>query len=114
MPKEKKVHIPKVDRTTLLFLKLIGDHCLPMPELEHRFHETRRWRIDYAWPNHKLAVEREGGIWVRGRHTRPQGFLKDLEKYNELTLKGWRLLRFTPKDLITMDAIKKIGTVLSL
>ena len=109
-----KTYTPKVDRTTLLFLKLIGDHCLPMPELEHRFHETRRWRIDYAWPNHKLAVEREGGIWVRGRHTRPQGFLKDLEKYNELTLKGWRLLRFTPKDLISMDAIKKIGMVLSV
>jgi len=64
-------------------------------EREYKFHPIRRWRIDYAWPEYMLAVEIEGAIWTQGRHTRGSGFLKDLEKYNTLTLLGWRLLRFS-------------------
>ena len=72
---------------------------LPEPVSECRFAPPRRWRLDYAWPKHKLALEIEGGIWVRGRHNRPIGFKKDLEKYNTLTLMGWHLLRVTPDDI---------------
>lgn len=64
---------------------------------EHRFDEKRRWRIDFAFVPQRLAVEIEGAIWQQGRHTRGSGFLKDLEKYNTLTLLGWRLLRFSPE-----------------
>ena len=70
------------------------DIIRPIPE--YRFHPVRRWRIDWAWPAQKLAVEIEGGIYSRGRHVRGAGFQKDMEKYNALTLAGWRLLRFTP------------------
>lgn len=28
---------------------------------EHRFHPTRRWRFDFAWPDEKVALEVEGG-----------------------------------------------------
>jgi len=70
---------------------------LPMPVAEYRFHPTRKWRIDWAWPKYKLAVEIEGGIWVKGRHNRGKGFLGDIEKYNELTRMGWKLFRFTPQ-----------------
>jgi very-short-patch-repair endonuclease len=61
---------------------------------EHRFSE-RKWRFDFAWPAKALAVELEGGSWVRGRHNRPQGFENDCEKYNAAALLGWRVLRFT-------------------
>ena len=67
---------------------------LPAPVYEYGFHKTRLWRIDFAWPDHKLAVELEGGIWTNGGHTRPLGFLEDIEKYNALTEAGWRILRF--------------------
>jgi hypothetical protein len=62
---------------------------------EHRFHATRRWRIDIAWPHleHPLAVEVEGGGFVQGRHSRGAGLRADCEKYAELMLAGWRLLR---------------------
>ena len=30
----------------------------------------------------RFCIELEGGIYVRGRHTRPSGFLRDMEKYN--------------------------------
>ena len=64
---------------------------------EYRFAPPRRWRFDFAWPELALALEVEGGIWIQGRHTRPTGFAKDLEKYNTATLLGWRLLRVTPE-----------------
>ena len=28
---------------------------------EYRFHPTRKWRFDYAWPENKIALEVEGG-----------------------------------------------------
>lgn len=65
---------------------------------EFKFHEERRWRIDFAWPDERVAVEVEGGIWTGGRHTRGSGFLKDAEKYNELALAGWMLLRVSAAD----------------
>jgi hypothetical protein len=62
---------------------------------EHRFHDTRQWRFDVAFPDLMVALEIEGGVWGGGRHIRPKGFLKDMEKYNEATLCGWKLLRTT-------------------
>jgi len=81
---------------------------IPEPVHEHKFHPTRRWRIDLAWPEHKLAVEIEGGAWCYGRHTRGAGFIGDMEKYNELTIMGWSLLRFTPKQVKDGTAIQTI------
>lgn len=77
---------------------------------EHRFHPKRMWRFDYAIPEHKIAIEVEGGVWTGGRHTRPQGFLGDIEKYNTATLMGWRVFRVTPEDLYrtaTLNLIKQ-------
>uniref|UniRef100_A0A6M3LIE1 DUF559 domain-containing protein n=1 Tax=viral metagenome TaxID=1070528 RepID=A0A6M3LIE1_9ZZZZ len=75
---------------------LLKHFGIPSPEIEYKFHPSRKWRIDYAWPGVKLAVEIEGGAWVKGRHNRASGFIKDMEKYNQLILLGWRLLRFQP------------------
>jgi very-short-patch-repair endonuclease len=72
---------------------------LPAPIPEYKFHKKRKWRIDYAWPDIKLAVEIEGGAYTNGRHTRPVGFVKDMNKYNQLTMYGYYLLRFTPKNI---------------
>jgi very-short-patch-repair endonuclease len=62
---------------------------------EYRFHEERKWRVDFAFERARLAIEIEGGGWVNGRHNRGAGMEKDIEKYNALTLAGWRLLRFS-------------------
>lgn len=72
---------------------------LPRPALEHRVVPDRRWRFDFAWPDQRLALEIEGGVWVQGRHTRPSGYLKDVEKYNRAALEGWRVLRATPQEV---------------
>lgn len=93
-----------------ILLKHFG---IPYPELEYRFHPVRRFRIDYAWPDVKLAVETEGGIWRGGRHTRGPGFSRDMVKYNLLTELGWRLLRYEPKK-IDYEQIKKVFDTLRL
>lgn len=65
-----------------------------LPIREYVFHPIRKWRFDFAWPEYRIAVEIEGGIWVKGRHNSPQGFLKDIEKYNMATCLGWQVYRF--------------------
>lgn len=67
---------------------------LPDPVAEFRFCE-RRWRFDWAWPDQKVALEIEGGVYARGRHTRGKGYENDCRKYNAALLQGWRVLRAT-------------------
>lgn len=76
-------------------LRILGLHGVPRPEVEHRFHESRRWRFDFAWPDHLIALEVEGGTWNNGRHTRGKAFEGDCEKYNAAAILGWRVFRVT-------------------
>jgi hypothetical protein len=39
-----------------LQIKMVG---LPIFQMEYLFHPERKWRIDYCWPEQKLAVEIE-------------------------------------------------------
>lgn len=63
------------------------------PQVEYKFHSTRRYRFDYAWPRQKVAVEFDGGQWVAngGRHNRDS----DREKLLEAGAQGWIVLRFS-------------------
>ncbi len=71
------------------------------PEREFRFHPERKWRFDFAWPDHKVAVEVEGGQFSVGRHQRLSGFEADCDKYNSAALLGWAVLRFTSRMIYT-------------
>ena len=104
--KTVSVKKPRVDWSAYLYRQIIEFGGIPLPELEHKFHPTRRWRFDLAFMKEKLAVEIEGAVWIQGRHTRGSGFVKDMEKYNEACYYGWRLLRFTPNDVKTLVALK--------
>ena len=64
---------------------------------EHKFHPTRQWRFDFAWPARKVAVEVEGGVWTGGRHVKSSGYIKDMEKYNHASEGGWALFRCIPR-----------------
>ena len=68
----------------------------PGVQAEYRFHPERKWRFDYAWPERKIALEIEGGIWKKGRHVRGKGYENDCEKYSEAVVLGWRIIRATP------------------
>lgn len=66
---------------------------------ELQFHPTRKWRFDYAWEGHKIAVEVHGGVHQQGRHTRGEGFTTDREKMNEAALLGWTVIEVTPEHI---------------
>ena len=80
---------------------------------EHQFHDSRKWRFDFAFLDEKLAVEIEGGAWSNGRHTRGAGFVGDMEKYNAAVVLGWKILRFTPEAVKSGRAIEIVKMVLS-
>ncbi len=65
------------------------------PVTEYTFHDTRKWRFDFAFPSVRIAIECEGGTWSDGRHTRGQGFEDDCIKYNEAACLGWIVIRMT-------------------
>lgn len=76
------------------FLMLLKLAKIRKPEEELVFAPPRKWRFDFAFPDKMIAVEIEGGVWSGGRHRRPIGFIKDMEKYNAAALRGWRVLRY--------------------
>ena len=83
-------------------------------QTEYKFHSLRNWRFDFAWPEKKIAVECEGGVWSKGRHVRGQGFIDDCEKYNEAAYLGWTVLRFPAKMINDGRAIQLLGSCLVL
>lgn len=79
-------------------------------EKEFRFHPTRRWRFDYCWPDEMVALEKEGGIWQKSRHTTGKGYTGDCEKYSEANILGWCVIRATTdmiKDGTALDMVER-------
>jgi very-short-patch-repair endonuclease len=92
-------------------LRAVG---LPLPEREYRFDPVRRWRFDFAWPGHMLAVEIDGVTRGRGvgAHQRCDGLERDYEKGNSAQLAGWTVLHFTPRQVRAGVAIAVIKEAL--
>lgn len=90
---------------------------LPEPVAEHRFHPSRGWRFDLAWPALLVAAEREGGALRGGRlysrHTSRRGYEEDCRKYTEAALLGWLLVRFTPGMEASGEALALIERALA-
>jgi hypothetical protein len=96
-----------------LFLAGLAADDLPAPVREWSFTPPRRWRFDYAWPDKRVALEIEGGVWTRGRHTRGSGFVKDMEKYNTAASLGWLIIRVQPSDLCSAKTLDFLRRALS-
>lgn len=62
---------------------------------EYKFCDTRKFRFDFAIPEKRIAIEFEGLMSKKSRHTTVTGYSKDCEKYNLATTLGWRVLRYT-------------------
>lgn len=88
-----------------MFEKTIIQSGFPAPTRELQFAPPRKWRIDFAWPKYKLAIEVEGGIFkrkhgIKGGHVRGAGYKSNMQKYNEIEMQGYTLLRFMPEQLM--------------
>jgi very-short-patch-repair endonuclease len=83
------------------------------PVGEWLFHPERMWRLDWAWPEAKIALEIDGGTWTGGRHTRGKGYAEDCRKLNEATAMGWSILRVTPEMIDSGEAFGWLERVLA-
>ena len=98
-----------------LFVHWCQQSGLPVPETEYRFAAPdRQWRFDFAFVENGVALEVEGGLWVRGAHTRGKHALSDMDKYNCATLRGWRVLRVVPKMLLHQNTLDMVQRALNL
>lgn len=96
---------------------------LPEPKRQFRFYKIRQWRADFAWPDemHRLIVECEGGIFARtqgrgqqyGWHQSVERMLSDMEKYNMAAMLGYRVLRYSAREINSGDAIRQIEEALA-
>ena len=99
-----------------LFITVLKAMGLPPPQTEYiievpdylnefyfNYLPKKHWRIDYFWPNLKIAVEIDGGAFLAGGggHNRGAGFRRDIVRHNTFTSQGITLFRFMPEHLPT-------------
>lgn len=54
----------------------------------------RNFRLDYAWPDEKVAIELQGGVHrIKGK------WVRDFEKRALLMIAGWRVLELDGKSI---------------
>lgn len=62
---------------------------------EYKFDKERKFRFDFCIPELKLAIEYEGLMSAKSRHTTISGYTMDTEKYNLAASQGWIVYRYT-------------------
>lgn len=75
---------------------------LPRPVAQFSVRHGGRFvaRVDFAWPEKKVAVEYDG-LW----HGQPGQFAADRRRLNGLTAAGWRVVFVTARDLAYPEAL---------
>lgn len=91
------------DRSTLEesfagFLRLHAKD-LPAPVEQFRYVVGRKFTADFAWPNARLLVFCEGGVFTGKAHGSVSGILKDVERSQFAAAGGWRVFRVTSECL---------------
>lgn len=81
---------------------------------EHKFHGKRNWRFDFAWIDHKIAVEIQGGTRIKSGHTTHAGISRDCEKGNAALVLGWKVLHATTDQLNDLSLIDSLRTLLKI
>jgi very-short-patch-repair endonuclease len=89
-----------------ILLALCDAHDLPRPLVNHIVEGEE---VDFLWPDQRLVVEADG----RSTHLTRQAFERDRAKDAKLTLAGYRVVRFTYRQILhasravaaTLDAL---------
>ena len=92
-----------LERALLTQIRMLN---LPKPEVEFKAFPDRRFRFDFCWEDHRLLVEVQGGVWMKGGHSSGTGINRDTEKANLAVLAGWRVLAFTGDQIESGQAIQ--------
>ncbi len=78
-----------------LLKRMEVEDAVPYPETELAWDEGR-YRLDFAWPAIKLAVEVDGYVW----HAGAEQLDRDYVRRAELTTDGWTILAFTWRQVV--------------
>ena len=81
--------------------RLMIRYRLPPAKAEHVAGPAGEYRIDYAYPAERLAVELYGYASHRG----PEQLRKDQARHRRLTIQGWTVLVFTWRDVVNTPAL---------
>jgi very-short-patch-repair endonuclease len=81
---------------------------------EYRFLIERKWRFDFAFPEIKLAVEVDGGQWIKGGHNTGTGKQRDCDKDEAALLDGWIVYRVTPSMVKSGRAVQTIDKLIKI
>ncbi|MGH2710997.1 MAG: type IV toxin-antitoxin system AbiEi family antitoxin domain-containing protein [Actinomycetota bacterium] len=78
-------------------LHLLRRRRVPMPVPQFRVMDGDLvvGRLDFAYPDHRIAIETDGYRW----HGGPERWKKDMRRENRLKLLGWTLLHFSWEDV---------------
>jgi len=79
---------------------------LPTPERQYAAIPGRRHRFDFAWPNFKLLLDVQGGIFTKGKHGRGAGIMQDQEKLNLATIEGWHVMHVSVRHIDEGTAVQ--------
>jgi hypothetical protein len=73
------------------------DGGLPEPLVQYEIvdRDGRLWRVDFAWPDCRLAVEYDGFDW----HSSPEALRRDRQKRAALEEIGWRVMSIVSDDV---------------
>jgi hypothetical protein len=73
------------------------DHGLPMPELQYEIHgrDGQRWRVDFAWPDARVAAEYKSVEWHVGRDE----MLRDKKRFAGIQETGWTAIPIVGRDV---------------
>ncbi len=77
-------------------LRLLLDHDISVPAVELLAGPKGEYRLDFADPVIKLAIEVDGYVW----HFTPEQLAQDHRRRNRLHADGWHTLVFTWMDVI--------------
>ena len=70
--------------------RLFEEHRLPVPKAEVQWGPERRYRLDFAYPHLRLAIEVDG--WTA--HFTPEQQRRDNRRSNTLARAGWTVLHY--------------------
>lgn len=114
-----------------LHLRVAG---VPAWQRDYVFHPTRKWELDFAWPQLLVYLSIEGGVGksshrgirpvyrtktIGGRQIKTKvgmrdGLAEDLEKHNEAAIMGWLGVRATGSMLANGKAVEALKRAIAL
>ena len=96
-------HAPLESPLERRFLRLLRNAGLPEPEIQYPIRDGSRLlaRVDFAYPELRLAVEVDGYRWHGGR----KGWAHDISRRNELSNRRWSILHITKEHMAGTGAL---------